>query len=83
VPPILREKLATAVDDDERARINARLNDLNARIMHSVQRGGRAYLSNATLGGRYALRACITNFRTTSNDILETRETVRDAASDL
>jgi glutamate/tyrosine decarboxylase-like PLP-dependent enzyme len=83
VPPIIREKLAAAVDDDERARINVRLDELNARIMHSVQRGGRAYLSNATLRGRYALRACITNFRTTSDDILKTLDTVRDAASDL
>jgi glutamate/tyrosine decarboxylase-like PLP-dependent enzyme len=77
VPPVLRLKLAATVDDKERARINEKLDELNARIMHSVQRGGRAYLSNATLLGRYALRACITNFRTTSNDILETLETVR------
>jgi len=82
VPPALGKKLAAA-DDEERARINVRLDELNARIMHRVQRGGRAYLSNATLLGRYGLRACITNFRTTSKDILETLETVRDAASDL
>jgi aromatic-L-amino-acid decarboxylase len=82
VPPALGEKLAAA-DDEERARINVALDELNARIMHRVQRGGRAYLSNATLRGRYALRACITNFRTTSNDILETLDTVREAASDL
>jgi aromatic-L-amino-acid/L-tryptophan decarboxylase len=83
VPPILGEKLAAAGDDEERVQLNERLNDLNARIMHRVQRGGRAYLSNATLLGRYALRACITNFRTTSSDILETLDTVREAASDL
>jgi aromatic-L-amino-acid decarboxylase len=83
VPPALREKLAAANDDEERARINDILDELNARIMQHVQRGGRAYLSNATLRGRYALRACITNFRTTSRDILETLDTVRDAASNL
>jgi aromatic-L-amino-acid decarboxylase len=76
VPPILREKLATA-DEETRARINDELDELNARIMHRVQREGRAYLSNATLRGRYALRACITNFRTTSNDLLETLDIVR------
>jgi glutamate/tyrosine decarboxylase-like PLP-dependent enzyme len=77
VPPALGEKLAAADDDEERARINLRLDELNARIMHRVQRSGRAYLSNATLLGRYALRACITNFRSTSNDIMETLDVVR------
>jgi aromatic-L-amino-acid/L-tryptophan decarboxylase len=56
------------------------LNRLNERIMGRVQTSGRAYLSNATVGGRFALRACITNFRTTKSDIEETLETVRDAA---
>jgi glutamate/tyrosine decarboxylase-like PLP-dependent enzyme len=80
LPPRFSEKLAT-VDQSERERINIELDTLNARIMHKVQRGGRAYLSNATLqGGRYALRACITNFRTTAADITETLEIVRDAA---
>jgi aromatic-L-amino-acid decarboxylase len=83
VPPALREQLAATDDDEERARINERLDELNARIMHRVQREGRAYLSNATLRGRYALRACITNFRTTSNDIIGTLDTVRDAARNL
>ena len=82
VPPGLREKLASA-DKEERDRVNAELDELNARIMHSVQRGGLAYLSNATLNGRYALRACITNFRTTSDDIRKTLDIVRDAASGL
>ena len=27
------------------------------------------YLSNAVLGGRFCLRACIVNFRTTARDI--------------
>jgi hypothetical protein len=56
---------------------------LNARIMHRVQRGGRAYLSNAIIGGRYGLRACITNFRTTSRDIHATLDIVREAAHSL
>jgi aromatic-L-amino-acid decarboxylase len=76
VPPAWRERLASA-DEEMRARVGRGLDDLNARIMHRVQREGRAYLSNATLRGRYALRACITNFRTTSNDLMETLDTVR------
>ena len=58
---------------------DAELNELNERVMASVQKGGRAYVSNATVNGRFALRACITNFRTTKADIEETVEAVRDA----
>lgn len=61
----------------------AELNELNARVMHRVQRGGRAYVSNVVLGGRYGLRACITNFRTTSHDISATLDIVREAAHTL
>ena len=59
---------------------DAELDRLNERIMGRVQTGGRAYVSNATVGGRFALRACITNFRTTKFDIEETIEAIRDAA---
>lgn len=59
------------------------LNELNARVMHGVQRGGRAYVSNVMLGGRYGLRACVTNFRTTSRDIRATLDIVREAAHTL
>src|SRR5437868_1755334 len=62
---------------------DAELDRLNERIMELVQKGGRAYLSNATVNGRFALRACITNFRTTKNDIEETITVVRDAAESL
>jgi hypothetical protein len=51
--------------------------------MSVVQKGGRAYLSNATVDGKFALRACITNFRTTKADIEETLAVVRDAAKQL
>jgi glutamate/tyrosine decarboxylase-like PLP-dependent enzyme len=79
VPAHLRAQIETA-DNAGRERINAELNRLNERIMHRVQRGGRAYLSNAMLCGQFALRACIINFRTTRADIDITLETVRDAA---
>lgn len=80
VPPDFRQKMTGAKDAAERARLGAELDELNTRIMHSVQRGGRAYLSNVTLNGSYGLRACIVNFRTTRDDILETLEIVREAA---
>lgn len=61
----------------------AELDRLNERVMELVQKGGRAYLSNATVNGHFALRACITNFRTTKNDIDETIAAIRDVAEDL
>jgi aromatic-L-amino-acid/L-tryptophan decarboxylase len=61
-------------------RSDVRLDRLNERIMSRVQTSGRAYLSNATVDGHFALRACITNFRTTRSDIELTLETIRDAA---
>jgi glutamate/tyrosine decarboxylase-like PLP-dependent enzyme len=62
---------------------DAELDRLNERIMEMVQKGGRAYLSNATVNGKFALRACITNFRTTKADIEETIAAVREAAETL
>jgi glutamate/tyrosine decarboxylase-like PLP-dependent enzyme len=79
VPPSFSVALASA-GIGESARADEELDELNARLMRRVQRGGRAYISNATIGGRYSLRACITNFRTTSEDIRETLAVVREAA---
>jgi aromatic-L-amino-acid decarboxylase len=59
------------------------LDQLNTNIMNAVQRGGRAYLSSATIAGKFALRVCITNFRTSRRDIDETLEVIRDAAKEL
>ena len=42
------------------------LDDLNLRILRDVQRRGRVYVSNATIHGKFALRACIVNHRTTA-----------------
>jgi aromatic-L-amino-acid decarboxylase len=79
VPGEIQHALAHA-DDETRARIETELNELNERIVHAVQRGGRAYISNAILRGRFALRACIVNFRTTRADIDLTLDIIRDAA---
>jgi len=45
------------------------LNELNQELLTRLQQGGEAYLSNAVIGGKYALRACIVNFRTTLEDV--------------
>jgi glutamate/tyrosine decarboxylase-like PLP-dependent enzyme len=80
VPGRLREELALAGSDEAREEVNAKLNRLNERIMGRIQRGGRAYLSNAMLRGRFALRACIINFRTTRADIDPTLQAAQEAA---
>ena len=41
----------------------------NERLFVALQRDGSSYLSNATLGGRFALRGCVLNYRTTLRDM--------------
>ena len=41
---------------------------------------GRVYLSNATLRGRFALRTCFVNHRTTDHDVREIVPEVLHAA---
>ncbi|HEU4687814.1 MAG TPA: pyridoxal-dependent decarboxylase [Vicinamibacterales bacterium] len=50
-------------------RIENYLNELNEALLDAIQRGGEAFVSNAVVGGRYVLRACIVNFRTTRADV--------------
>jgi glutamate/tyrosine decarboxylase-like PLP-dependent enzyme len=83
VPPAVSAALLAAETAAERARLSAELDQLNAALMHRVQRGGRAYLSNVTLRGSYGLRACIVNFRTTRDDINQTLDIVREAAREI
>lgn len=45
------------------------LNDLNEALLNELQRGGEVFLSNAVVSGKYCLRGCIVNFRTSGKDI--------------
>jgi len=47
------------------------LNQLNRELLTRLQQSGEAYVSNAVVGVKFVLRACIVNFRTTSADIEE------------
>ena len=47
------------------------LNQLNRELLTRLQESGEAYVSNAVIGEKFVLRACIVNFRTTSADIEE------------
>ena len=42
---------------------------MNAELLTSLQRSGKAFLSNAVVEGKFLLRACIVNFRTSLEDI--------------
>ena len=63
VPTDLRGK------DDSDENVHNYLNKLNEELLTELQRGGRVYLSNAVLGGRFVLRTCIVNFRTQESDV--------------
>lgn len=47
------------------------LNQLNEALLNTLQQEGKLFLSNAIIEGKYCLRACIVNFRTTRKDIEE------------
>jgi glutamate/tyrosine decarboxylase-like PLP-dependent enzyme len=45
------------------------LDTLNEAVLNRIKDGGEAFVSNAVVGGRFVLRACIVNFRTTLADV--------------
>jgi glutamate/tyrosine decarboxylase-like PLP-dependent enzyme len=59
------------------------LDALNRAILTRVTQRGRVYLSNAVIHGRFALRACIVNHRTTENDVRAVVSEVLEAAEEL
>jgi len=62
VPQRLRATVGSA--DTE-----AYLNALNQALLDRIQSSGEAFVSNAVIGRRYVLRACIVNFNTTESDV--------------
>jgi glutamate/tyrosine decarboxylase-like PLP-dependent enzyme len=56
------------------------LDQVNERILLELQRGGSSYLSNATVGGRFGLRGCVLNHRTTEEDMKRLLSDTRAAA---
>ena len=45
------------------------LDELNRELLARLQSSGKVYLSNTLIDGKFALRVCIVNFRTTAADI--------------
>ena len=71
VPVHLKGELPQAIDD------------FNERLLIALQRDGSSYLSNTTLGGRFALRGCVLNYRTTLRDMEILLEDLRRVAKTL
>jgi glutamate/tyrosine decarboxylase-like PLP-dependent enzyme len=55
------------------------LNAINTTVLDRLQRSGRAMVSNAVVDGRFLLRACIVNFRTSREDL----EALRDLTVEI
>jgi glutamate/tyrosine decarboxylase-like PLP-dependent enzyme len=51
--------------------VAAYLDELNQAVQNRMERGGRAFVSNAVVGERYLLRMCVVNFRTRMEDVRE------------
>src|SRR5215471_4584412 len=71
VPAQLRNESPKAIDA------------FNERLLVALQRDGSSYLSNATIGGRFALRGCVLNYRTTLRDMEILLDDVRRVAKSL
>jgi glutamate/tyrosine decarboxylase-like PLP-dependent enzyme len=82
IPPALKAAYAQASAEEQKT-IDHDLNGLNERILTGVQKGGNSYLSNANLAGRFALRGCVLNYRTTLHDMEILLDDVRQVAQAL
>jgi glutamate/tyrosine decarboxylase-like PLP-dependent enzyme len=71
VPLYLRNESTQAIDE------------FNERLLIALQRDGSSYLSNTTLGGRFALRGCVLNYRTTLRDMKILLDDLRRVAKTL
>jgi glutamate/tyrosine decarboxylase-like PLP-dependent enzyme len=71
VPVQLKDKSPEAIDA------------FNEGLLVALQRDGSSYLSNATLGGRFALRGCVLNYRTTLRDMEILLDDLRRVAKSL
>ena len=59
------------------------LDTLNRAILERLIERGRVYISNATINGAFALRACIVNHRSTEEDVRAVVDEVRAVAAEL
>jgi glutamate/tyrosine decarboxylase-like PLP-dependent enzyme len=62
VPEELRAKVGQPAVEES-------INTVNRDLLTRIEKSGEAFLSNAVIDGKFALRACIVNFRTSDADV--------------
>ena len=72
-----------AASPPEREKIEEQLDAHNERLLLALQRDGSSYLSNARLRGRFSLRGCVMNYRTTLRDMEILLDDLRRIAASL
>lgn len=82
VPSKLQRDLANA-DEADRFRVEKEIDALNERLLTELQRDGSSYLSNARINGRFSLRGCVMNYRTTIQDVEILLSDLRRVAASL
>jgi glutamate/tyrosine decarboxylase-like PLP-dependent enzyme len=68
---------------DESLRDEEAIAALNRRLLERLQLGGEAFLTSTELSGRFVLRACIVNHRSTREDIDRLLDAVRAIGREL
>jgi glutamate/tyrosine decarboxylase-like PLP-dependent enzyme len=63
------EDLRGNIEGRSHAETGPYLDALNREILSRLQAGGEAFVSTAVIDGRFLLRACIVNFRTSQEDV--------------
>jgi glutamate/tyrosine decarboxylase-like PLP-dependent enzyme len=59
------------------------LDKLNTELLTRLKLGGEAFITNAVISGRYLMRACIVNFRTTLDDVEAVPEIVASVGREV
>jgi aromatic-L-amino-acid decarboxylase len=82
LPDHLCDALNTA-DPGHRSQIEEEIDGWNERLLVALQQDGSSYLSNALINGRFSLRGCVINYRTTPGDMEILLEDLRRVAKTL
>jgi glutamate/tyrosine decarboxylase-like PLP-dependent enzyme len=56
---------------------DAAIDELNRSVLEGLQLGGEAFLTSTELRGRFVLRACIVNYRSTRDDVDRLLDAIR------
>jgi len=82
LPNHLRESLKRA-DDKKRQEMETEIDRWNEQLLIALQHDGSSYLSNASINGRFCLRGCVINYRTTLQDMEILLDDLRRVAATL